>query len=1106
MTRDNSPKVPGPKELMRQLHPDLFSDSRVDDIVRLPKAVFEYHLDTLTSRKQEYEFEHFCRKLAEKEVCPNLRTQTGPTGGGDSKVDTETYPVAEEISKRWWVGSTSAGSERWAFAFSAKKEWKPKVKSDVENILSTGRDYRRIYFFTNQFVKDKDRANQEDALSIQADIPVHIFDRVWIVEKVYGNGHLELAVNALNIEDARSEEKSRLGPHDTARLGELEELDQQVADPSRYQGARYQLAEDCLRSAILARSLERPRSEVESRFEQADRLALDVNYNPQLLRISYNRAWTAFWWYEDYSAFNRFYEEVEQRVKGSTEASEAQLLLNFWRLLPAAVQRKNMSATEAKVEPRRNRLTSVLESIASDSARPNNALEARTGLAFMKFTLALSAEKTEQFESCCIELTQILEESETLNFYPVEQIFYGFTELDIPIDSLNFNTLCEKITEVISRRSGEREAGKVYAKRGTQKLQRGKFYEAVQLFGKAERLLPRNECQEELVMTLVESSRAYAQAGLLWAARHKALAAVERASAVFTEQGDVDLRAYAQAGLLWAARHKALAAVERASAVFTEQGDVDLRFLEAADQLVWVELGLKRIPHVLNAITFADSVASNLNLSEENLNLYVDKRRKQEAVLSVYLFNLPFKSLSYVTRLPDTLEKLGFRLARVALLFALGHEQLLLDETGLEDWDAVQNFFKQSKDQTIEEDVSPRPILVSGNTSFLKSTILGLEFIAETPNNAVSFCIAESILGALETFLATSDEKDIMPHCERMTIAIRASRRKKGIPQISFSDDDGGRAEIVHPEKLNFTTGSEWRNYKEWLDKSLLEIVCRTFVIPNVDAWCKRVAEEEAYSCILSIGDSLLLTGNVFGETFNKMRLVDWLEPDGRDYDVIRKGDWKKTEDSSNSGKSKKSAGRGTAPTLKTPIDRSRLKHTDRRVVSPIDILLWDRANWLGVCYGDSPPVLGIIFEDSHAGQAIFRSWMKKWGDEDKDNSLRVTIVTGLSKKNPGEYAVAVGPNIPETGEQKERLFTFGSRIYRRTLSDQIPLENFLTAYKRTGVFFLAPAQMNASEPKLFPELAIGKRQLVIRQAWEIGENDFDAYILRDDDEPVNPS
>ena len=130
--------IPNPRDLMRFRHPDLFSDTRVDDVPRLPKEVFEYHLDTLTSRKQEYQFEHFCRKLAEKEICPNLRVQTGPTGGGDSKVDTETYPVAEEIAERWWIGSPSAGSERWAFAFSAKKDWKSKVKADVKSILSTG--------------------------------------------------------------------------------------------------------------------------------------------------------------------------------------------------------------------------------------------------------------------------------------------------------------------------------------------------------------------------------------------------------------------------------------------------------------------------------------------------------------------------------------------------------------------------------------------------------------------------------------------------------------------------------------------------------------------------------------------------------------------------------------------------------------------------------------------------------------------------------------------------------------------------------------------------------------------------------------------------------
>ena len=229
----------------------------------------------------------------------------------------------------------SAGSERWAFAFSAKKDWKSKVKADVKSILSTDRDYKLIYFFTNQFVSDRERATQEDALSKERGIPLHIIDRAWIVEKVYESDHrqIETYLAALGIEDIQKERKIRTGPRDTARLGELEELDQQVTDPTRYQGVRYQLVEDCLRSAILARSLERPRNEVESRFEQATRLALEVDHYQQRLRVAYNRAWTAFWWYEDYTQFSQFYENVEQQTEESILASDINLLLNLWMLL-----------------------------------------------------------------------------------------------------------------------------------------------------------------------------------------------------------------------------------------------------------------------------------------------------------------------------------------------------------------------------------------------------------------------------------------------------------------------------------------------------------------------------------------------------------------------------------------------------------------------------------------------------------------------------------------------------------------------------------------------------------------------------------------------------
>src|SRR5215204_3349877 len=103
-----------PNEFLRARRPERFSDSVVVESPTLDRSLLEYHLDTLTHRGQETQFERFAKRLAEREICPNLLPQTGPTGGGDSKVDSETYPVADDLSLGWYVGvGREAASERW---------------------------------------------------------------------------------------------------------------------------------------------------------------------------------------------------------------------------------------------------------------------------------------------------------------------------------------------------------------------------------------------------------------------------------------------------------------------------------------------------------------------------------------------------------------------------------------------------------------------------------------------------------------------------------------------------------------------------------------------------------------------------------------------------------------------------------------------------------------------------------------------------------------------------------------------------------------------------------------------------------------------------------
>src|SRR5262245_58125323 len=113
-----------PREFLKGRRPERFSDSIVEEEPALDRAMLEYQLETVTNRGQEADFQRFAHELAKREVCPNLLPQTGPTGGGDSKVDAETYPVADELSLVWHVGiGAEAGKERWGFAISAKEKW-----------------------------------------------------------------------------------------------------------------------------------------------------------------------------------------------------------------------------------------------------------------------------------------------------------------------------------------------------------------------------------------------------------------------------------------------------------------------------------------------------------------------------------------------------------------------------------------------------------------------------------------------------------------------------------------------------------------------------------------------------------------------------------------------------------------------------------------------------------------------------------------------------------------------------------------------------------------------------------------------------------------------
>jgi len=265
----NERKFPTPSQFYRNRRPEFFSDSKIVSKTILPREQLAYEISQISTNQKHDSFENLCRKLAEKLITPNLVPQVGPTGGGDGKTDSETYPVSSFISDRWYVsGNKWNESENWAFAISAKTVWKPKVKSDVKKIIDTNRGYSKIFFFSNQKISSKNKKEVQDQTKKEYEVELIILDAEWILENVYSNQLLNEVIESLNLSRTYLEEKI-VGSKDAERIKELEELESQINSPNRFFEIDFQLVEDCLESAIISRMLELPKAEVIGKFERA---------------------------------------------------------------------------------------------------------------------------------------------------------------------------------------------------------------------------------------------------------------------------------------------------------------------------------------------------------------------------------------------------------------------------------------------------------------------------------------------------------------------------------------------------------------------------------------------------------------------------------------------------------------------------------------------------------------------------------------------------------------------------------------------------------------------------------------------------------------------
>lgn len=250
------------------------------------------------------------------------------------------------------------------------------------------------------------------------------------------------------------------GPRDTRREADLQELETQINDSSRYTGIEYQLVEDCLETALLARGLERPRIEVDGRFDRAERIAKEYGTGQQQLRVAYNRAWTLFWWYEDYASFTAAYDDVERLAKESSQVGDIELLKNIWQLLQGPTRNQEINSEVAKLDERTATLGHAFHRLTEDKDRPTTALEAQAQQLLVD--LVQNAQDQRSRQQVFGAFQKVFEQSKGLVDFPTRQLIDVLTALGEFIkDDPSFDAVFEQVVNLAQERESQATASTV---------------------------------------------------------------------------------------------------------------------------------------------------------------------------------------------------------------------------------------------------------------------------------------------------------------------------------------------------------------------------------------------------------------------------------------------------------------------------------------------------------------------------------------------------------------------------------------------------------------------------------------------------------------------
>ena len=974
MTTDieSRPKL-SPRDFLKARRPERFSDSVRKEIGKLDRSVLEYQLATLNKRNLELAFEDFAKKLCEKVICPNLLEQTGPVAGGDGKVDTQTFPVSEQTKALWFVGvNENSHEDRWAFAVSTQEDWKAKCRKDVRKISATNRDYKKAFCVTSMYTKANQRSDIEDSLKEETGIDVRILDISWIMDQIFSNGYEQLAIDALSIDiDWRRE--IEVGSNDYTKTLRLQNLENDIKDEINSSEILLHQLDWLLEVAILSKELEKPVVETKGLFDRAVVASEKFGSSYQQFNAHYQYAWAAYWWFEDIELFReqlRFCVDLAKKIEQSRQWGSVVSLLGLYSSHSRNSKNENLADYDSLAPETKN----ILLGLAEKDERPSNALMSK---AYIELLNLQSIESIDQTTEIFSSLLSIVKEGELLvgfSFIELYDLITGLDSIFGEVDS--YELLLDYFTEQTSRRDGDTKGALLSLKRGARRLESDEPYQAIKLIGKSLMGLYKNETKKDLYVALNLLSECYQKAGLLWASRANLLLAASIITDEFWKSGDL----------------------------LSAQAYIYIR-------LSIIELKLGRINYALSWWELACIIDANL----EGAILTKKESQRIDAYLSQCILNADLETLECFSKLPDLLDRYRLFSSRAMLLYALGHEDIVVkEEYELKIDQEYINYLKIVRDTDLGASV---PMLINCDVRYstIETSVMGAVITVSFPLRSPLVELAETLLSVIEGFFSTCMVDQVFVYESRLDIEITADDDDE--IEISHEVDDASGAlkmsvlcSSFTPDMLNV---SGQKIIQDWLHDFVIDVFSRMVRPKNPERTLdSMLGEDRALERSVSFGACFVGLQNIMGNDAVS-RIKSLLhDAEYKRYEMLRILPW----DSSfpkpiptSKPLTDLKPGKGAPP--EGLIDSESLTHKDMKVQDLIKIRLWDRTVWCGTgftLYPNGDIKLTVLFEDEQAAAAIFEDLEKEIGNEDSEDRLRISIIKNIDQKKLAHYRVCI--------------------------------------------------------------------------------------------------